>query len=453
MVTTVPPVHIALMGMERLVPTMDDLALMMSLLPRSATGQKMTVYASLLKGPRGEDDDGPTKRHLVLVDNGRSKLRTSALSEILYCIRCGACLNACPVFREIGGHAYVDVKGMGGAYTGPMGSVLSPALFGQAEFGHLARASSLCGACKEACPVDIDLPKLLLRVRAGGLKIETQHTPKNVPLFMNLGLRMFTWAAKSPWRYHTAQRLLGIFGRVAAPSAEWIKLPAMTGWGYSKDIPRPARRPFHDQASLGEVKVKDSSSLVHQLPEIEAPLQTAIPSRAPSLAERVARFDVELTSLEGIFICAKQAELAQKILTLLSDRKITSILAWEADRLPVGLLACLKEKGIKVTHSPDPKVEAGLTGALAGVAETGTLVLPGGKGRPLTASLLPLLHIAVLKAEDILPDMASALKLPGLRQCAAAALISGPSRTADIEMTLTLGVHGPRDVVVFCLVD
>ncbi len=151
-----------------------------------------------------------------------------------------------------------------------MGSVLSPALFGQAEFSHLARASSLCGACKEACPVDIDLPKLLLRVRAGGLKIETQHTPKNVPLPLNLGLRMFTWAAKSPWRYHTAQRLLGIFGRVAAPSAEWIKLPAMTGWGYSKDFPRPARRPFHDQFSLGEVGVKNSSSRVHQLPDIEA---------------------------------------------------------------------------------------------------------------------------------------------------------------------------------------
>ena len=98
-------------------------------------------------------------------------------------------------------------------------------------------------------------------------------------------------------------------------------------------------------------------------------------------------------------------------------------------------------------------MEAGLTGALAGVAETGTLVLLGGRGRPLTASLLPLLHIAVLKAEDILPDMAAALKLPELQECAAAALVSGPSRTADIEMTLTLGVHGPREVVVFCLVD
>jgi L-lactate dehydrogenase complex protein LldG len=128
-------------------------------------------------------------------------------------------------------------------------------------------------------------------------------------------------------------------------------------------------------------------------------------------------------------------------------------MAWEADRLPAGLLACLKEKGVKVIHEPDPKVEAGLTGALAGVAETGTLILPGGKGRPLTASLLPFVHIAILRAEDILPDMAAALKLRELSQCSAAALVSGPSRTADIEMTLTLGVHGPREVHVFCLVD
>jgi L-lactate dehydrogenase complex protein LldF len=454
MVTTVPPVHIALMGMERLVPSMDDLALMMSLLPRSATGQKMTVYASLLKGPRGEDDaDGPTQRHLVLVDNGRSKLRTSTLAEILYCIRCGACLNACPVFREIGGHAYVDAKGMGAAYTGPMGSVLSPALFGQAEFSHLARASSLCGACKEACPVDIDLPKLLIRVRSGGLQIETRHTPKNVPFSLNLGLRMFAWAAKSAWRYHAAQRMLGIFGRLAAPSSEWIKLPALTGWGYSKDFPRPAQRPFHDQLPSGETSPLAAPAHVQPVQGAKTAQAAEIPNPDPSLAERVARFDTELTALEGKFICVMQAELVQKVWALLHERKITSIIAWEADRLPVGLLDGLVEKGIQVTHTPDPKVEAGLTGALAGVAETGTLVLPGGKGRPLTTSLLPQLHIAVLRAENILPDMAAALKLPELRQCAAAALVSGPSRTADIEMTLTLGVHGPRDVTVFCLVD
>ncbi len=169
MVTTLPRVHIALMGMERLLPSLDDLAVMLALLPRSATGQKMTVYASLIRGPEAQEDPGlpARQRHLILLDNGRSALRQSPLAEALYCIRCGACLNACPVFREIGGHAYVSIHNHHAAYPGPIGAILSPALFGVEEFGQLARASSLCGACKEYCPVGIDLPALLLRIRAG----------------------------------------------------------------------------------------------------------------------------------------------------------------------------------------------------------------------------------------------------------------------------------------------
>src|ERR1041385_4672425 len=155
MVTTLPPIHIALMGMERLVRSLDDLALMLSLLPRSATAQKLSVYTQLLHSPfTGQ------QRHLIILDNGRSQIRNSPLKESLYCIRCGSCLNACPVFREIGGHAYNST------YSGPIGSVIS-AGFGGSDFIPLAQASSLCGACKEACPVDIDLPKLLTRVRAG----------------------------------------------------------------------------------------------------------------------------------------------------------------------------------------------------------------------------------------------------------------------------------------------
>ena len=159
MVTTLPRVHIALMGMERLVPDFDDLALMLSLLPRSATGQKLSVYTQIIHRPlEGQ------QRHLVLLDNGRTRLRDSDLRESLYCIRCGACLNACPVFREIGGHGY------GSVYPGPIGSVISAGLFGL-EYAPLAQASTLCGACREACPVDINLPRLLTRVRAGARSI------------------------------------------------------------------------------------------------------------------------------------------------------------------------------------------------------------------------------------------------------------------------------------------
>ncbi|MEN9562693.1 MAG: hypothetical protein RIR73_937 [Chloroflexota bacterium] len=161
MVTSIPKTHIALMGMERLAPNLDDLALLLSLLPRSATGQKLTVYTQIIHKPM----PGQT-RHIILLDNGRSKLRNSPLKESLYCIRCGACLNACPVFRELSGHAYIGRDLSIAPYPGPIGSVISPGLFGENYF-QLAQASSLCGACKEACPVDIDLPKLLTRVRAG----------------------------------------------------------------------------------------------------------------------------------------------------------------------------------------------------------------------------------------------------------------------------------------------
>ncbi|HXQ35943.1 MAG TPA: lactate utilization protein B, partial [Anaerolineales bacterium] len=155
MVTTLPHIHIALMGMERLVRNLDDLAILLSLLPRSATGQKLSVYTQLIHRPLENQ-----QRHIIILDNGRTGLRNSPLKESLYCIRCGACLNACPVFRELSGHAYNST------YSGPIGSVISAGFFGS-DFVPLAQASSLCGACKEACPVDIDLPKLLVRVRSG----------------------------------------------------------------------------------------------------------------------------------------------------------------------------------------------------------------------------------------------------------------------------------------------
>ena len=238
MATTLPDVHIALMGIERLVPSLADLAVMLDLLPYSATGQRLTVYTSLIRGPRRAGEiDGPRQRHLVLLDNGRRALRDSDLAEMLYCIRCGACLNVCPVFREIGGHAYVGASGKHTPYPGPMGSVVSPGLFGAAEFGNLARASSLCGACQEACPVDIPLPKLLLRVRAAGAEANKVMMPKewiaedavqtaavtaaptpagpaaqpqayrkHVPWALELGLRLFTWGAVSAGRFAGLQR-------------------------------------------------------------------------------------------------------------------------------------------------------------------------------------------------------------------------------------------------------
>jgi L-lactate dehydrogenase complex protein LldF len=484
MVTTLPRLHIALMGIERLVPGMDDLALLLALLPRSATGQKLTVYTTLIHGPRRPGDvDGPQERHLVLVDNGRRRLRLSPLAESLYCIRCGACLNACPVFREIGGHAYLGAHGAYTPYPGPIGSVISAGLFGGSEFGQLARASSLCGACKEACPVDIDLPKLLLRVRAGltapgefppvtsapsptaSPQAPAPGTPaaNTAPRSLALGLRLFTWVAVSPRRYAAAQRLAGLFSRLLAPRSPWLRLPAMTGWGYSRDFPRPATRPFSSrfkQANSQQLaRWANGPTASSRQPAADS--QHSIADGQPPAANRqpptynqsdlVERFAAEVVALGGTFVRCPESELAGRIAALLQSQGVSAVQAWDPGELPPGLLDRLQSAGIRASLEPDPDLSAGLTGAAAGVAETGSLLLPGGAGRPLTASLLPTLHIAVLKASDILPSLAHLFAArPDLRQTSALVLVSGPSRTADIEMALTIGVHGPSAVHIFC---
>src|ERR671917_422451 len=160
LVTSVPPVHVVVMGIEKLIPRFSDLSVFVQLLARSGTGQKITVYTNFVTGPREEGElDGAEEMHLILMDNGRSELLGTEFEEALYCIRCGACLNVCPVYRQTGGHAY------GSTYSGPIGAVITPLLKGTKEAKDLPFASSLCGACWEACPVGIPLHELLLKLR------------------------------------------------------------------------------------------------------------------------------------------------------------------------------------------------------------------------------------------------------------------------------------------------
>jgi L-lactate dehydrogenase complex protein LldF len=467
MVVTLPPIHIGLMGIERIVPTLNDLALMFYLLPRSATGQKLSSYISLLHSPSSPASegsgqrDGPLERHLILLDNGRRAVQQSPLAEALYCIRCGSCLNMCPVFREIGGHAYVSIHGEGSIYPGPIGSVLSPALFGQSEYGQLARASSLCGACKETCPVDIDLPKLLLRVRAGltpeimSTSNQLAHPSKaisNAPAYLKLGLRFYTWVATSSWRFAAAERMAGMFSLLLAPKDPWLRLPAFTGWGYSKDLPKPAVRPFRDLwASHRSVDFLDLPSGESTRPaedNIEKPHQSEA-----SQASLVEQFSRELTALGGFVTHCQSKDLAKSIFDLLQQENIDCIQSWEDSQLTAGLLSDLRDRGITIEHQMNPPLLAGLTGADAAIAESGTLLVTGAPDRPLTASLVPGIHIAVLYASRVFASLPEVLNRVELHNSKAAVLITGPSRTADIEMTLTVGMHGPREVHVFCVAD
>ncbi len=462
MVTTIPPVHIALMGIERLVPSLDDLALMLSLLPRSATGQKLSVYTSLINSPRKPGDpDGPQERHIILVDNKRSALQASDLREILYCIRCGSCLNACPVFREIGGHAYVSRDGMGSPYSGPVGSVVSPALFGQLEFGHLAHASSLCGACREACPVDIDLPRLLLRVRAGVQTDQRKLKPKpNAPAALAAGLEIFSWATGSAWRFEVAQWLAGLYGSLVTRFSKgdpWIHLPKFSGWGYSKDFPRPATRSFRSRFRKRVLASHEENALPIVFEETNIAHPSADTRATTNPLNRMDKFASELEALGANFTSCTLGEGVDKILEIVRSRNINQLLVWDEPYLPGGILEKLSEAGIKIIHPAketqvaDSLVMAGLTGASAGIADTGSLLLLGGNGRPLTASLLPEVHIAILQERDVVENLMQALNHVDVRQAQAAILITGPSRTADIEMTLTIGVHGPGELYVLCI--
>ena len=236
LVTTAPPVHIALMGMERIVSSWSDGAVILETLARSATGQRLSAYTNVMTGPRKEGEpDGPNQLHIVILDNGRSEILAGPTAEILACIRCGACLNVCPVYRTTGGHAY------GTVYSGPMGAIITPGLRGMDPWWDLPYASTLCGACEEVCPVRIQIPKMLLQLR------EQAATEGRLPAWLDRGLRRYRDAAVEPRRWARLKRL----GRVlTAPfsSGGWIRrLPGPArGWTRHRDLPRPARESFSD---------------------------------------------------------------------------------------------------------------------------------------------------------------------------------------------------------------
>jgi L-lactate dehydrogenase complex protein LldF len=446
MCTTMPRVHIALMGMERLAPTLDDLALFLSLLPRSATGQKLSVYTQLLRSPRPGQ-----QRHVILVDNGRSRLRNSPLKESLYCIRCGACLNACPVFRELGGHAYIGADNSIAPYPGPIGSVISPGLLGR-NYVQLAQASSLCGACKDACPVDIDLPKMLTRVRAGASDppsgtsqssvTSDQSRGEALPSILKFGLRMYTRLATTPRGFAASQSLAALGARLVSPLSAWMRFPAWTGWGYSKDFPRPAAKSFRDGWKSKQVH-KYTGTQVGQESGPPTRHNPPISNLQLPVTNYQSQFTSELSALGGTVIPCAPAELPAKLTEFLRLRGATEVVVDEvgAQNLPAEFIA---------VREPDPPIKFGLTGCAAGIANTGTVVLLD-KGETLKASLLPETHLVILRASQLVADLPEALA--ATRHASNAVLVTGPSRTADIEMTLTIGVHGPKEIIVFLVDD
>ena len=226
---TLPRVHIALASIEKVVPTLEDATSLLRLLARSATGQDFSVYTTFSTGSRRVGDlDGPEEYHVVLIDNGRSSMLGTEFQEMLRCIRCAACMNHCPVYGAVGGHAY------GWVYPGPMGSVLTPSLIGVDQAGHLPNASTFCGKCESVCPVKIPLPKMMRHWREREFERHLQ------PVAMRSNLALWAWFARRPGLYRLATRVgaaaLGLAGR---KRGRFAKMPLAAGWTGGRDLPAP----------------------------------------------------------------------------------------------------------------------------------------------------------------------------------------------------------------------
>ena len=234
---SLPKVHIVLASIEKLVPTLEDVSTLIRLLARSATGQDISTYTTFSTGPkRADDPDGPQACHVVILDNGRSELLGTEFQDVLRCIRCGACMNHCPVYTAIGGHAY------GWVYPGPIGSVLTPALIGVHSAGHLPNASTFCGRCEEVCPMRIPLPGLMRHWR------EAEFSGGDTPLLYRLGLKAWAAVAKRPRLYHGLVRIvMPVLGALGRRAGSFRHLPLARGWTRHRDLAAPQGRTFQAQ--------------------------------------------------------------------------------------------------------------------------------------------------------------------------------------------------------------
>ena len=428
MVTSLPRVHVAIVGTDKLVPTLADAERILRLLSRSATGQQSTVYTTFVNGPR-TDDEGPDEVHVVFLDNGRAHIRAGEHAEILGCIRCGACLNACPVYRQVGGHTY------DATYPGPLGAVFMAALPGE-DHEELPSLCTLCGACEQICPVRLDLPGMLLSLRAekaarrGGSR--------------RLAMRLFAALMSRPWLLRLGRRIGSWWLRRGSSDGWRSSAPApLAGWTASRDLPVPARASFWDtfveDPSVAAVSAQSSP----QQTTFHAPESHTSPGSSQSSPTQttLATFVAAAEALTAtVFIEDDAAAVCARVASLIGD---APVLRW--DHLPYGLDPAGVDDPAQWPHTA-----IGVTGADGGIAATGALILGSRADQPRRPSLLPPHHIAVLRRGDIHDDLEAALiaRRDLLDSCSSVHVIAGPSRTADIELHLTLGVHGPGRVTI-----
>jgi L-lactate dehydrogenase complex protein LldF len=465
-------VLVTVMGVEKLVPTWQDMEVFLQLLPRSSTGERMNPYTSFWTGVR--PGDGPREFHLVLLDNGRTGVLADEVGrQALRCIRCSACLNVCPVYSRVGGHAYESV------YPGPIGAILTPQLSGLSSGRSLPYASSLCGACYEVCPVEIDIPRVLVHLRGRVVESSPAWSPEKAAM---KGLYRAFASRRSFERAQRAARL----ARPLARGGRITRLPwPLSGWTATRDLPEPPAETFRDwwKRERGEGPSRHVTDIDHDMhgkrqarakttrvwPGETGDARAAILGRIRSaLADGPAAVEVprdyrrrsERERSDVIETFAERAGEYRATVRRAASADLTRALAElcgaaGARRLavPPDLPATWRPDGIELTPdtglSPNDldTLDGALTGCALAIAETGALVLDGGPGQGRRAlTLVPDYHLCIVREDaivDLVPEAVERLA-PAIAEGRPLTFIAGPSATSDIELNRVEGVHGPR---------
>jgi len=490
MCLTLPDTLISVVGVEKLLPDWQSLEVFLQLLPRSATGERMNPYTSIFTGVN--DGNGPSTFHLVLLDNGR----TSALAErdgrdVLRCIRCSACMNVCPVYERTGGHAY------GNPYPGPIGAVLVPQLRRGARTpleDSLPFASTLCGACYEACPVKINIPKILVRLRSEIVDEQRAAHPRDFEL---ITMKALAKGFSSPRFFRSVIAAGGVIARATKRRALRHLPPPLNKWSASRDAPLPPAESFrtwfharrHDSAEevrrsggraplAAKTKSFEKTSPLSSSPDsregareavltsIRIALGSDLVSEAHDSArsyrlrgslstnEKIERLKNRLLDYQAHVTEVFSDDVAKGVAAILSERGSSSIVS--PTDVPPSWLAesrvhVYRDDPVLTTEQLDA-IDSTISGCAVAIAETGTIVLDSGPTQGRRAlSLMPDHLIIVLREDQVVEIVPEAIAR--LRSDTAQTWISGPSATSDIELERVEGVHGPRRLDVILVRD
>ena len=503
MCLTLPRVLITLMGIEKVLPAFRDLEVLLQLLPRSATGERMNPYTTLWTGVA--PGDGPEAFHLVLLDNGRRRLLDDPVGrQALHCIRCSACLNICPVYERVGGHAYHSV------YPGPIGSILTPQLLGPGVHDSLPFASTLCGACADVCPVKIEIPRVLLHLRGKAVEGKRRGPrPSPSSLFSQEGwaMRALGLVLRHPRLYRWALTLARRLQSRQQDGEGWIRwLPGYaSGWTRGRDLPGLPERSFLEwweeerggesrggewldpgKEEVGAPETDVASDDYRRAGELGAPEtdvapadyrhtgELALPDRLDLFVERVSEYRATVTRCRQDELPAAIArrvrergagqlvvpeDVPEAWLAMVSNEDVSGARSGSVSAEPPGSrpVEVLRDGGAGGRRrSPGTLASAGavLTGCALAIAETGTFVLDSGPRQGRRAlTLLPDHHVCVVFSSqivEIVPEAIRALAETVRDRQAPLTFVSGPSATSDIELERVEGVHGPRvlDVIL-----